>query len=80
MTNNVELAGRKASGVERAEMLLKLRDSVDIARKADLYVLKYVQDCRSAGVPWSQIGEVFGVSKSAAYQRFAHAPKVGYIK
>lgn len=49
---------------------------VDRARKrrerADAAEAKAVEAARAAGVPWSRIGALYGLTKQGAQQRFKH--------
>lgn len=42
-----------------------------LAERVDLLTRHVVADANSAGLPWSEIGRILGISKQAAHQRFS---------
>jgi len=66
--------------LERARALTDVVDARDRQMVADEWVVKRVQLAREIGCSWSEIAEVFGITRSAAFQRYAHLPPAGYIR
>lgn len=50
--------------------LAPLRASIDVQAQAVLLVASAVEQARDAGCTWQDIGDVLGVSRQAAFQRF----------
>lgn len=65
---------RAASALGSFEALAELRRAVGHAKAlsqvADQLVREAVQRCRSWDCPWDDIGEVLGISRQAAHQRY----------
>lgn len=55
---------------EEHEPLAALRASVAVQARAAELVAAAVERARGAGLTWQQIGDVLGVSRQAAFQRF----------
>lgn len=79
-TNETETQNVKGTLIERARALSDVIDARDRQLVADEWLVKRVQQAREIGCSWSDIAEVFGITKSAAFQRYASLPPVGYIR
>lgn len=64
---------------EEHEPLAALRASVAVQARAAELVAAAVERARGAGLTWQQIGDVLGVSRQAAFQRFGRPidPRTG---
>lgn len=64
---------------EEHEPLVALRASVAVQARAAELVAAAVERARGAGLTWQQIGDVLGVSRQAAFQRFGRPidPRTG---
>jgi len=61
-------SARKAFMEERAK---KIRLAVERAAHAERYVVNTVRNAHDAGMSWTEIGELLGVSRRAARQKYA---------
>ncbi|GAA1439518.1 hypothetical protein GCM10009617_04110 [Leifsonia poae] len=72
-----------AAGVGRApdreHALESVRRASALTSELDALLQVIVDDARAAGVTWQGIGEILGVSRQAAFQRFGHPidPRTG---
>jgi len=59
--------------------MARLRSSIDVNDRAAALVSVAVDEARTAGRTWQEIGETFGISRQAAFQRFGKAidPRTG---
>jgi hypothetical protein len=60
------------SSLERLDAAMRI--SGELRERGDQVVDRYVQAARAEGRSWTQIGDVLGVSKQAAQQRFVALP------
>lgn len=63
-------AGAAAGPLERLGRAVEL--SQEMAAVTDLMVDHFVQAARAAGHSWSEVGQILGVTKQAAQQRYVH--------
>ena len=69
------------AALEEVPDLLTRLDAVRVAREAlEGLEVETARQARESGVTWSQIGNLYGVSKQAAQQRFRAVPKVKRTK
>jgi Clp amino terminal domain, pathogenicity island component len=70
-----QLAGRIA--VEAESAADRLRTAIvlsrDLADIGEALVERFVTEARAAGMPWAEIGDLFGTSRQAAQQRYRQA-------
>jgi Protein of unknown function (DUF3887) len=61
------------------EPLATVRTALDAVREAEARLRDAVDDARSAGRTWAEIGDVLGTSRQAAFQRFGRPidPRTG---
>jgi hypothetical protein len=69
-----------AASVERDEPLPagRLRAAIELGRElsdlGDALIGRYVDEARTAGLSWTEIGQAFGTSKQAVQQRYGAEP------
>ena len=72
LTELIDQTRAQASSLEPLPMLASAaRQQQELAELGDQLLDHFVQEARSAGCSWSQIGTALGVSKQAAQQRHA---------
>ncbi|MDP1818328.1 MAG: hypothetical protein Q8K58_00355 [Acidimicrobiales bacterium] len=68
---NVKRITRALADLQRAKTAVKRLDAARRAREAaDDLEQAHVAAARAAGLTWAQIGEVYGLTKQGAQQRF----------
>lgn len=78
--NTLSTENARGSQIERGQAMTKLVEAREKQLRADEWVVKRVQEARAIGCSWSDIAEVFGITRSATYQRYGHLPPVGWIE
>ena len=63
--------GRTIADMSDAELFGKIRNAGRVAQHFDAQVKATVNALRDRGVTWAQIGEAFGTTRQAAWERFA---------
>ncbi len=66
---NVERA-IAATGAKPLPPLERLALAAQVRARAEQVVVLKVQECRSSGATWQQVGDALGVSMQAAQQRY----------
>lgn len=54
----------------RAEKAHKIELALDRARRAERYVVNTVREAHDSGLSWTEIGELLGISRQAARQKY----------
>lgn len=67
------LERRPSAGDARADALAAVSRARDIDRASHAHLERTVAQARAHGVPWQAIGEVFGITRQAAFTRFGSA-------
>ncbi|HJE50711.1 MAG TPA: hypothetical protein K8V15_01805 [Tessaracoccus flavescens] len=67
--------GAKSSNEAKAKALASLAAAKQIREAAESDEFAAIQAARSAGASWSRIGELYGLTKQGAQQRFKRGSK-----
>lgn len=70
-----ELTGEELANLPEHTDVSALGNAAALLSAADRALHTLVDDARAAGASWAQIGEVLGISRQAAQQRFRTTPK-----
>ena len=54
----------------RAERAQKILNAADRAKRAQRYLNNTVANARDAGMSWAEVGDLLGITRQAAQQRF----------
>ncbi len=78
MPTLAEAVRQRAAGSPLDQVEAALAIGEELTAGADELIGLFVDEARSAGCSWTEIGERIGVSKQAARQRFAQPPRPGF--